>query len=232
MSSVGQNLQRIRERIAEAAQRSGRDASDVELIAISKGFGTDLIDEALTHGQRHFGENRVQDLQVKAKALPADLQWHFVGRLQSNKVSRLLENCPVIHSVDRLQIAREINRRATTPCSALIQVNVSGEPSKAGVTLLEALPLTESVLSLPNLELLGLMTMAPLGAEPEDARGHFKALASLKENLEREIPGLTIHHLSMGMSQDYVVAVEEGATMVRIGEAIFGIRRDGRSEKR
>lgn len=232
MSSVGQNLQRIREQIAEAAQRSGRDPSDIELIAISKGSGTDLIEEALSHGQRHFGENRVQEMMVKAKALPADLQWHFVGRLQTNKVSKLLENPPVIHSIDRLQIAREINRRATTPCSALIQVNVSGEPSKAGVTPLDALRFTEAVISLPNLELLGLMTLAPFGAEPDQIRGHFKALTQLKENLEREIPGLTIHHLSMGMSQDYVVAVEEGATMVRIGEAIFGIRRDGRSEKR
>lgn len=226
---MGQNLERVRERIAEAAQRAGRDPRDVELIAISKGSGIDVIGQAMSRGQRHFGENRLQELMVKAKALPSGLQWHFVGRLQSNKVSKLLECRPVIHSVDRLQIGQEIDRKAKTPTQALIQVNVSGEPSKAGVTPSEAPRFTEAVLSLSNLELLGLMTLAPLTASPEAVRGYFKALADLKEKLEREIPGLTIHHLSMGMSQDYVVAVEEGATMVRIGEAIFGKRRDGRS---
>ncbi|CAN5833212.1 YggS family pyridoxal phosphate-dependent enzyme [soil metagenome] len=220
---IASSLERVHRHIDEAAAGAGRDPSAVALIAVSKGFSAGAIAGAILAGQRDFAENRVQELAGKSAELGELVRWHFVGRLQRNKVRQVVESGAVIHSVDRLELAAEINRRAAQPVRVLVEVNVTGEPQKGGVEPEDLPRLVESALAMPNLEVIGLMTMARKAGDPELARPHFRELARLRDQLVQGYSAM-IHHLSMGMSQDYRVAVEEGATMLRVGEAIFGPR--------
>ncbi len=194
------------------------------LVAVTKTVPVERIREAIAFGQRDFGENRVQEAAVKYKEIAEDVRWHFVGRLQRNKVRRLVEFASVVHSVDRLELAEELSKRATVPIQLLVEVNTSGEPTKGGLEPGELPGFIERAAGLPRVGLTGLMTMAPRVSDPEEARPHFRMLAALLEEMRERFPSLPLAHLSMGMSQDYEVAVEEGATMVRVGEAIFGPR--------
>lgn len=221
-SPIAASLAEVRRRIDEAALRAGRNPSEVTLIAVSKAFPVEAIDAARREGQLDFGENRVQELAAKHEQLGGGVRWHFVGRLQRNKVKQVVAAGAVIHSVDRRELADEISRRADRPAQVLVEVNLSGEEQKGGVEPEDLHDLVKHVLALPNLDLIGLMTMARRG-DPELARPAFRGLARLREEVAEEYSG-RIHHLSMGMSQDYEVAVEEGATLVRVGEAVFGPR--------
>jgi PLP dependent protein len=226
--STAEALARVRQNIRQAATASGRDPSEVTLIAVSKGFPASLVRQSVAAGQIDFGENRVQEAELKHREVGEGARWHFVGRLQRNKVARLAGFVHAIHSVDRKSLASEINSRAGGPMKVLVQVNLSGEQQKAGVTPNELPRLVEAMLGMPRLDLIGLMTMAPLLTDAERARPLFAELARLRAEVSERFSSPRIHHLSMGMSQDYLVAVEEGATMVRLGEAIFGPR--GRAE--
>lgn len=224
-------LSRVRANVAEAAHRAGRDPAAVTLLAVSKGFPVSSIRAAMAAGQRDFGENRVQEAAAKYKELGREVRWHFVGRLQRNKVKDLVGWVTRIHSVDRADLAVEIDRRAGRAVEVLVEVNVSGEPAKGGVPPAGLPALLTSLAGLEHLRVGGLMTMAPRLGRAEDARPYFRRLAELRvEMLDvcAGVPGTAspgwLHHLSMGMSQDYQVAVEEGATIVRVGEAIFGRR--------
>jgi PLP dependent protein len=210
------SLARVQERIADACRRAGRDPGTVTLIAVTKGHGPDEIRrELLRHGHFALGENRVQEWQAKADALP-EAEWHFIGNLQRNKVKYCLPFA-LIHSLNSERLANEMQRqgeRLGHVFRVLVEVNVAGEASKQGVGPEAAARLVRHAQSLSNLDVRGLMTIAPYHDDPEAARPHFRALRALRNEL-----GLT--HLSMGMSGDFEVAVEEGATMVRVGSAIF-----------
>ena len=242
-------LERVRERIGGAAARAGRDPSQVTLVAVSKGQPAERVAEAARAGQRDFGENRTAEAVPKIAQLEAwgagGLRWHFVGRLQRNKVRTLFgtggtegpargDLVCLIHSVDRLELAAEIAKRAAGPADILVEVNTSGEEAKGGVHPSGLAALVDAILRMPGadgVQVRGLMTMAPRVDRPEDARPYFRRLASLRDELGRRFPGAGIGHLSMGMSQDYEIAVEEGATIVRVGAAIFGpgLGRGGRA---
>ena len=224
MSAVGDSLERVRWQIAEAAGRAGREPGDVRLVAVSKAVPVPLIRDALAAGQQDFGENRVQEAVAKYKELGTEVRWHFVGRLQRNKIRHLVGWVDLIHSLDRAELATEIDRRADRPVEVLVEVNVSEDPARGGVQPAGLMPLLEAASALPNLRVVGLMAMAPVVGAPEQARPYFRRLAGLRDEAARRLPDVPIRHLSMGMSQDYTVAVEEGATLVRIGEAIFGRR--------
>lgn len=214
----------VRDRIARAASGAGRDPAEVTLIAVSKGFGLLAIAAAADAGNFDFGENRVHELVEKQRELSGNLRWHFIGRLQRNKVGKLLPAVACIHSLDRIELAREINSRSPHPVGVLIEVNVSGEKAKAGVSPAGLPALIKATLKMPRLDLIGLMTMTPRAQDPEASRAVFRELARLRAQASHTFSSPGIHHLSMGMSQDYEVAVEEGSTMVRVGEAIFGER--------
>ena len=207
--------------MAEAAARAGRSPSDIRLIAVSKTFPVDAVRAAYDAGQRDFGENRVQEALAKiAATADLDIRWHLVGHLQTNKVKDALELFDVIHSLDRIELARELDRRARARGRAvgtLLQVNVGGEERKGGWPPDSVEAALEATTRLGGLEVRGLMTIPPAVERPEEARGFFRALRTLAER-----HGLP--ELSMGMSGDFEVAVEEGATMVRVGTAIFGPR--------
>lgn len=222
-SAVAESLSAVRGQIGDAAAAAGRDPSGITLIAVSKAFPAASIRAAMDAGQIDFGENRVQELAAKHRRIGSGPRWHFVGRLQRNKVRQVLAAGAVIHSVDRPELALEISKRAARPVQVLIEVNVAGEEQKGGVDPAGLEHLVEAVLAMPALDLVGLMTMAPRIPDPELSRPVFRELARLRSEMAARYSD-RIHHLSMGMSQDYRVAVEEGATMVRVGEAIFGPR--------
>lgn len=225
VSTLESRLAEVSEKVGEAAVRSGRSVDSVTVVAVSKGFDVEAIRDAIEAGQVDFGENRVQEAMSKVAELGIEgLRWHFVGRLQRNKVKQLIGWAHLIHSVDRVELAGEIARRAKRQ-KVLIEVNTTDDPNKGGVDPNGLIPLAEEVAGMDQLELVGLMTMAPLSAVEEEARPYFRRLAGLLEDLQARIPLPMIQHLSMGMSQDYATAVEEGSTMVRVGEAIFGPRR-------
>lgn len=226
MNSIPQNLARIHERMESAANRSGRDISEIHLVAVSKTHPPDTIKAAWDAGQRVFGENRVQDALPKMPALPSEMEWHFIGHLQTNKIRKALPHFALFHGIDNSDLARQMNRisgELGLKTRILLEVNVSGEESKFGYspdTLHRELP---ELLALPNLQIEGLMTMAPFSDAPETARPVFAALRNLRDKLSK----LTNHpltELSMGMSGDFEVAIEEGATMVRVGSSLFGAR--------
>ncbi len=217
--AVAQGLAQVRARVAAACARAGRDPSSVELIAVSKLQPEPLIEAAYRAGHRAFGENYAQELRDKSQHLSAlpGLRWHFIGPLQANKAKYVARAAHVFHAVDRLEIAAELSkRRQGGPLEVLVQV-WSGEETKSGVSPEEAPALAEQVRALPQLQLVGLMSMPPLFEDPERARPHFRALKELARTL-----GLP--QLSMGTTADFEVAIEEGATMVRVGTAIFGAR--------
>jgi PLP dependent protein len=245
VSSVNDNIEdriaEVQARIANAAMRAGRDPADVLLIAVSKTHSLNAVQSAHRAGLCHFGENRVEEADQKiadaASLLPSDVVWHMIGHIQSRKTDDVARLFTWVHSVDRLKIARRLSEAASGAgrvLNTLLEVNVSGEASKYGYDL-AAWPDEMSgldrfcaevreLLALPGLRLEGLMTMAPFSDEPEDARPVFQKLHLLRDVLRERFPGTTWPHLSMGMTADYEVAVEEGATMVRVGTAIFGGR--------
>lgn len=225
MGSVRENLKRVREGIAEAALRSGRRPEEVKLIGATKGVPPERILEAVEAGLDTIGENYVQEAQRKYEVIGDRVKWHMIGRLQSNKAKHAVRLFEVIHSLSSLKLAQELQKRAQKEgrrIRVLVQVNLSGEETKAGVSP-EGLPeLIRAAVGMPNLEVLGLMTMPPYSEDPEDSRPFFRRLRELRDRLAEG--GIILPELSMGMSNDYQVAVEEGATMVRIGTAIFGPR--------
>lgn len=220
-------IQRVKERISEAAWRVGRSPQEVELIAVTKSVDPQLISQAAAAGIKIAGENRVQELIAKQPQVEPALRWHFIGTLQRNKVRQLLGRVELIHLLDSLRLAEEIAARSrqqhlVTP--VLLQVNLSGETSKRGMTKDLVFPLLERLGRLEGITILGLMTIAPR-ARPAETRAVFRGLRDLSEQIKREgFPGVSMQHLSMGMTDDFEVAVEEGATLVRVGRAIFGPR--------
>lgn len=227
MERLGRNLERVLARIGDAATRVGRNPEDVRLVAVSKTFPPAKIRAVAEFGHRRFGENRVQEAKEKIPQLEdLDLEWHLVGPLQSNKAKPAVELFDVIQSVDRLKLAARLDRYAGERglrLPVLIEVNVGEEPQKAGVVPAELEPLARSVLELPNLELRGLMAIPPFLEDPESVRPYFRKLRELRDELEQRLE-VALPDLSMGMSSDFEVAVEEGATIVRVGTAIFGER--------
>lgn len=226
--SIADNLAHIQERIAAAALRAGRDPASVRLVAVSKTKPAAAIDDAARAGHCLFGENYVQELVAKAGQVTEKVEWHYIGGLQSNKVRQIAGLVTMIHSVDRLSLAAEIDRqwwRLGRVCDVLIQVNIACEATKCGTTGAEVVGLVRTVAQLPHLRVRGLMTMPPLFDDPEGARPYFRELKRLAGEIAVEgIPNVAMDELSMGMSGDFEVAIEEGSTLVRVGSAIFGER--------
>src|SRR6266404_5707216 len=226
MSSIAENLARVRDQIAQAAAKANRNADDVELVAISKTHDSTKVREAIEADQILFGESRVQEARVKIPELPSNLRWHFVGHLQKNKIRHALPLFELIHSVDSLALAQDINRIAEEDGlhpRVLLEVNVAGEGSKFGFTPEKLREDLENLLALPRLSILGLMTIPPIAEEAEASRKYFVQLRELRDRLQTEFH-VDLAQLSMGMTQDFAIAVEEGATLVRVGTAIFGER--------
>jgi len=225
--SIAVNLALITARIAEAARQSGRKPEQVRLVAVSKTHGPEAVKEALAAGQILFGENYVQEAQDKIAAVGPGPSWHFIGHLQSNKAKVVAELFDVVQSVDRLKLAKALDRRAGElgrKLGVLLQVNVGGEAQKSGCAPAEAANLAQEVAKLEHLELTGLMTMPPFFDDPQRARPLFAQLRELAVRLGRDLPEGAMRHLSMGMSGDFEAAIAEGATLVRVGTAIFGQR--------
>jgi pyridoxal phosphate enzyme (YggS family) len=226
--SIADNLKDVYSRIHSAAIRTGRDPADIRLIAVSKTKPAVAVSEAARAGQQLFGENYVQELMAKAEQVAEPVEWHFIGALQSNKVKYIAGLVAMIHSVDRLSLAVEIEKqwgKLGKVCDVLIEVNVAGEETKSGTTTSETVQLVRDIAQLPHLRIRGLMTMPPFFDEPEQARPYFRELKQLSEIIDAEnIPDVRMNELSMGMSGDFEVAIEEGATLVRVGSAIFGYR--------
>jgi len=227
VNPITQRLEEVRAAIDAAAQRAGRDAGSVRLVAVSKTVDLSLIQAAVDAGQDLFGENYLQEARDKVAVLGRQVSWHLVGSLQSNKARGAVELFDLIHTVDRLKLARALDAAAARlgkVQDVLIQVNQGGEATKSGVGPSAAPALLQEVARLPHLKVLGLMTMPPWFPDPEAARPYFQALRELRDHL-RGLTGLPLTELSMGMSGDFAVAVEEGSTLVRVGTAIFGSRR-------
>ena len=226
MSSIAENLERVREQIIRAAAKSGRSADGIELVAISKTHSAERVREAVEAGQSLFGESRIQEARVKIPELSSNLRWHFVGHLQKNKVRQALPLFEMMHGVDSLALAQDINRVAEEEGvypRILLEVNVAGEGSKFGFAADLLREQMEGLLALPRVSIEGLMCIPPLAEEAEASRKYFVQLRELRDSLEKEFD-LRLPHLSMGMTQDFWIAVEEGATLVRVGTAIFGER--------
>lgn len=227
-ADVAGNLARIRERIARAAERAGRRADEIRLVAVAKKIEPARVREAIAAGVADVGENYVQEAAAKKLEVGAGARWHMVGHLQRNKVGQAVAIFDIIQTVDSLRLAEAISRQAQSRACALevlLQVSTSGEESKSGAAPEEAEALLEAVRPLPGLRVVGLMTIGRWDPDPERARPEFKALARLARRLE-DGTGVEIRWLSMGMSHDFEVAIEEGANLVRIGTAIFGPRPD------
>jgi len=230
VNNIVQNLQRIRDSIAETALACGRTPGDITLLAVSKTFPIGIISQAIAGGHYQFGENRVQEAEGKILALRGDsrLEWHLVGHLQSNKARRAAELFDVIHSLDSIKLALRLHEAGLArnkPISVFLQVDLGEEETKFGVAHNQVPALLASVRELHGIQLNGLMTIPPYFENPERIRPFFQDLRRMRDSLEREQPGcLGQQHLSMGMSHDFEVAIQEGATIVRIGTAIFGER--------
>ena len=223
---LAENLEAVRAAINEAALRAGRDAAEVELVAVSKTHPPEAVHEALDAGQFLFGESRVQEARAKIPMLPGRARWHFIGHLQKNKVRHALPLFELFHGIDSLELARDVDRIAGEAGAfpkVLIEVNVAGESSKFGFTPDRVRAQMEELLALQRVQIEGLMTIAPFAPEAEPSRKHFAALRELRDRLQTEFR-VPLPRLSMGMSGDFTVAIEEGATLVRVGTAIFGKR--------
>lgn len=219
-------LENVQTQIARAAEAAGRDPVSVQLVAVSKTHPPEAIRAVLDAGQSVFGESRVQEARAKAPLLPGSIRWHFIGHLQKNKIRVALPQFELFHSVDSLELAGQIQRIADEDGqrpSVLIEVNIAGEASKFGFSPDKLEAQLEELLALDRLDIQGLMTIAPYSAEPEDSRPIFTQLRELRDRLQ-QTAGVGLPQLSMGMSGDYLVAIEEGATLVRVGTAIFGKR--------
>ena len=226
MLSIGKNLERVRKQIAHAAAKAGRTVDEIELVAITKTHPAEKVRETIEAGQTLFGESRVQEARVKIPELPSNLHWHYVGHLQKNKIRHALPLFELFHGVDSLALAQEMNRIAADEGlhpRVLLEVNVAGEGSKFGFSPDKLREQMEGLLALQRLSILGLMTIPPLADKAEASRKYFIQLRELRDRLQTEFH-VDLPQLSMGMTQDFPIAVEEGATLVRVGTAIFGER--------
>lgn len=225
---VKENLEEVEKKIAAACERAGRKRSEVTLIAVSKTKPVELIRDAIDYGIEDFGENKVQEMCDKMEIISDKLNWHMIGHLQRNKVKYIVDKAYLIHSVDSLRLAEQINHEAekrNVVCNILIEVNIAGEESKFGVAKEEVKPLLEAIKNLKHVHVKGLMTIAPFVDDAEDNREHFREMHKLFIDMRQEnTDNISMEVLSMGMTGDYQVAIEEGATMVRVGTGIFGAR--------
>ena len=225
---IAENLDKVRERIAEASRKSGRNKEDVTLIAVSKTKPVEMLMQAYEQGCRDFGENKVQELVDKYEVMPKDIKWHMIGHLQRNKVKYIVDKVYMIHSVDSIRLAEEISKEAlkkNVTVSVLIEVNMAGEETKFGVAPSEAENLIRQVAALPGITVKGLMTIAPYVDDPEKNRQYFVGIRELSVDIKKKnIDNVSMNVLSMCMTGDYAVAVEEGAGFVRVGTGIFGER--------
>lgn len=228
---IRENMELVQKRIEEACGRAGRAAEEVTLIAVSKTKPVSDLEEAYRAGARDFGENKVQELVEKAQVLPGDIRWHMIGHLQRNKVKYIVDKVFLIHSVDSLRLAEEISKEALkkqVTVNILVEVNVAQEESKFGSCVEETQELVTQIALLPGIRIQGLMTIAPYVEDPEENRKYFAKLRELAVDISsKNIDNVTMRVLSMGMTGDYEVAVEEGATYVRVGTGIFGERNYG-----
>lgn len=225
---IKDNIAYVKQQIESACAEAGRKLEDVTLIAVSKTKPVEMLQEAYETGCRDFGENKVQELVEKYEVLPKDIRWHMIGHLQRNKVKYIVDKVFLIHSVDSFRLAEEISKEAQKKqviCRILIEVNIAEEDSKFGTTKEQVLSLIREIAVLPNIEIKGLMTIAPICDSPEENRDYFEQLRKLSVDINTEnIDNVSMDILSMGMTGDYTVAVTEGATMVRVGTGIFGER--------
>lgn len=225
---IKENIVNVEAKIKAACERAGRDYSEVTLIAVSKTKPVSDIKEAYEYGTRDYGENKVQELCDKYTVLPEDIRWHLIGHLQRNKVKYIIDKAFLIHSVDSVRLAEQINLEAakkSVHINILIQVNISNEDTKFGLKEEETIDMIREISTLPNIHIKGLMTIAPFTDNPEDNRRYFKSLKQMADNISTlNIPDVEMCELSMGMTGDYEVAIEEGATLVRVGTGIFGNR--------
>ena len=226
---LAENLRQVEEQIQAACDRAGRKREEVTLIAVSKTKPVSMLTEIYESGVRDFGENKVQELCDKKEELPKDIRWHMIGHLQRNKVKHIIKDVALIHSVDTYRLAEEINvhaKKVQRTMPILIEVNIARESSKFGILEDEALQLVKEIAPLDNLRIKGLMAIAPYVEDPEENRPYFKKLKNLSVDIAREnIDNVSMDVLSMGMTGDYVTAIEEGATIVRVGTGIFGKRK-------
>ncbi|PYQ53111.1 MAG: YggS family pyridoxal phosphate-dependent enzyme [Acidobacteria bacterium] len=211
--TISENLAAVEARIRAACDRAGRKRGDVTLVAVSKTFGADRIDEAIAAGVTHIGENRVQEARDKKSQVRNSARWHLIGHLQSNKAKDAVGIFDVIETVDSVDLAQKIARASETARDVLLQVNVGDEPQKSGVEPRDVNNIVQQIRTINNIQLIGLMAIPPIG----DARKHFRRLREIRDQVG-------LKHLSMGMSEDFEIAIEEGSTLVRIGRAIFGPR--------
>lgn len=225
---VKENLQLVEQNIISACEKSGRDRSEVTLIAVSKTKPVSLIEEAYDCDIRDFGENKVQEINEKYPVMNKDIRWHLIGHLQRNKVKYIIDKVALIHSVDSVRLAEQIQHeaeKANVIMDILVQVNVANEDTKFGLKPEETEDVIRTISKFPNIRIKGLMTIAPFTDNPEDNRPYFKNLKQLAVDIEeKNIDNVTMDCLSMGMTGDYQVAIEEGSTMVRVGTGIFGER--------
>lgn len=226
--TIKENIKAVEDIIARECEKAGRDANDVTLIAVSKTKPVEMLMEAYEYGCRDFGENKVQELLDKYEVMPKDIRWHMIGHLQRNKVKYIVDKVYLIHSVDSLRLAEEISKEAVKKnvcVNILVEVNVANEETKFGTTCDEVRCLVQNIAKLPNIRVRGLMTIAPFVQNAEENRIYFSKLKKISVDIMREnVDNITMEFLSMGMTGDYPVAVSEGATYVRVGTGIFGVR--------
>jgi len=227
-TQIAENIAAIRQRMLAAAARSGRSPESIRLLAVSKTVTPDRVRQAIDAGMAFFGENYVQEAREKIPVVGHSVEWHMIGHLQTNKAKYVVNLFDWIHSVDRMELARELDKRAeqnNRKLKILIEVNVSGEASKSGAEPSEVPELVRQISVLPNLSVQGLMTMPPISDDPNQSRPYFVALRKLRDEIaSAAIAGVSMNELSMGMTDDFEVAIEEGATIIRVGRAIFGER--------
>lgn len=219
-----EHIEEIERRIEEACLRSNRQREEITLVAVTKSISDERTQQFVDENIQHLGENRTEHLVRKVSTVRGEhVKWHFIGNLQSRKVKDIIEDVSVIHSVDRLSVAKQIDKRASKPIDCFVQVNVSGEASKSGLAPNEVEPFLIALQQYPNVHVIGLMTMAPYGASEEELRHYFRSLRQLRDDMRAcQFVHAPCTELSMGMSNDFEIAIEEGATYVRIGTALVG----------
>lgn len=225
---LAENLKQVEENIKNACEKAGREREEVTLVAVSKTKPVSMLQEIYDCGIRDFGENKVQEICEKREEMPEDIKWHMIGHLQRNKVKYIIKDVALIHSVDTYRLAEEINiqaKKIKRIVPVLIEVNVAGETTKFGIPVAETLQLVTEIAKLDSIRIKGLMTIAPFVENPEDNRGYFQKIKELSVDIgAKNIDNVSMDILSMGMTGDYTVAIEEGATIVRVGTGIFGAR--------
>lgn len=228
MSLLKENYENVLENIKKACEKSGRDPKEVTLIAVSKTKPVEMLNEVYEAGSRDFGENKVQEMCEKMEQLPSDIKWHMIGHLQTNKVKYIVGKCELIHSVDSLHLAKEIEKQAQKAdviVPILVEINIANEETKFGIDRSQAMELVKEIAKLPHVQIKGLMTIAPYVEDSEENRAYFHQIWQLSVDIKNEnIHNVSMDILSMGMTGDYMVAIEEGSTMVRVGTGIFGER--------